>query len=142
MSIEDNLLLGAYGQPRRVRKERLARAYDRFPWVRDRAAEPAGRLSGGQQQSVAIARALMSEPRLVLLDEPSSGLSPVAVDEIGGLLAGIAREGTAILLVEQNVRLVQGLCSTAWVLAHGEVTASGPVADLVSADAISSAYLG
>ncbi|MFC0039898.1 ABC transporter ATP-binding protein [Actinomadura rayongensis] len=142
MSIEDNLLLGAYGHGRKVRRERLERTYARFGWIRDRAAEPAGRLSGGQQQGVAIARALMSDPKLVLLDEPSSGLSPVAVDEIGELLAGIAAEGTAMLLVEQNVRLVRKLCSTAYVLAHGRVTASGPVDELFDADAVSDAYLG
>ncbi|WP_033323996.1 ABC transporter ATP-binding protein [Actinomadura atramentaria] len=142
MSIEDNLLLGAYGHGRKVRRARLDRTYERFAWLRDRAAEPAGRLSGGQQQAVAIARALMSEPRLVLLDEPSSGLSPVAVDEIGELLAGIAADGTAMLLVEQNVKLVQRLCSTAYVLSHGRVTASGPVADLLRDDAVSDAYLG
>lgn len=142
MSVEDNLLLGAYGLPRAVRRARLARAYDRFDWVHRRRAEPAGRLSGGQQQTVAIARALMSDPRLVLLDEPSSGLSPVAVDGIGELLAGIAAEGTAVLLVEQDVRLVELLCRDAWLLAHGEVAAHGPVADLIRAGAVTDAYLG
>ncbi|MFP3986042.1 ABC transporter ATP-binding protein [Streptomyces sp. E11-3] len=142
MSIEDNLLLGAHGTGRRIQQTRLERTYDRFDWIHRRRAEPAGRLSGGQQQSVAIARALMSDPKLVLLDEPSSGLSPVAVDEVGALLKDIADQGTAILLVEQNVRLVRALCSTAWVLAHGDVTASGPVAHLLETDEISNAYLG
>ncbi|WP_059005614.1 ABC transporter ATP-binding protein [Streptomyces specialis] len=142
MSIEDNLLLGAYGQGRKTRQERLGRAYERFGWLHDRRAEAAGRLSGGQQQTVAIARALMSDPQLVLLDEPSSGLSPVAVDEVGETLRDIARDGTAMLLVEQNVRLVEKLCSTAYVLAHGQVAASGPVTELLDADAVSDAYLG
>ncbi|MDT0309977.1 ABC transporter ATP-binding protein [Streptomyces sp. DSM 44917] len=142
MSIEDNLLLGAYGQPRATRQARLARTYERFGWLHDRRAEAAGRLSGGQQQTVAIARALMSDPRLVLLDEPSSGLSPVAVEEVGEVLRGIARDGTAMVLVEQNVRLVERLCSTAYVLAHGQVTASGPVDELIGGDAVSDAYLG
>ncbi|SDC91140.1 ABC transporter ATP-binding protein [Actinokineospora iranica] len=142
MSIEDNLLLGAYGHPRKVRRARLARAYDRFGWLRDRGAEAAGRLSGGQQQAVAIARALMSEPKLVLLDEPSSGLSPVAVDEVAAILADIAHDGTAVVLVEQNVRLVRHLCDTAYVLAHGKVAASGPVTALLRDSAVSDAYLG
>jgi len=142
MSIQDNLLLGAYGQSRKTQRRRLAQTCERIPWLGDRGLDPAGRLSGGQQQIVAIARALMSEPELVLLDEPSSGLSPVAVEEIGHILHAIARDGTAIVLVEQNVRLVQELCSTAWVLANGQVTAQGPVTDLVKAQAISDAYLG
>ncbi|WP_035281496.1 ABC transporter ATP-binding protein [Actinokineospora spheciospongiae] len=142
MSIEDNLLLGAYGTGRATRRTRLRDTYDRFGWVATRRAEPAGRLSGGQQQTVAIARALMSAPRLLLLDEPSSGLSPVAVDEVGAVLADIARDGTALVLVEQNVRLVRALCATAYVLAHGQVTASGPVPELLSDTAVSDAYLG
>ncbi|WP_018653790.1 ABC transporter ATP-binding protein [Actinomadura flavalba] len=142
MSIADNLLLGAYGHGRAVRRERLARTYERFGWMRERADEPAGRLSGGQQQAVAIARALMSEPRLLLLDEPSSGLSPVAVQEIAGLLAEITADGTALLLVEQNVGLVRRLCSTAHILAHGRVTGAGPVSELLTDDTVSDAYLG
>ncbi|GAA1094159.1 ABC transporter ATP-binding protein [Kitasatospora arboriphila] len=142
MTIEDNLLLGADGHGRREQRRRLAGTYERFGWVAERRAEPAGRLSGGQQQTVAIARALMSRPRLVLLDEPSSGLSPVAVEEVGDLLETITLDGTAVLLVEQNVHLVRRLCRTAWVLAHGEVAAGGPVADLVRTGAVSDAYLG
>ncbi|GAB3673035.1 ABC transporter ATP-binding protein [Actinocorallia lasiicapitis] len=142
MTIEDNLLLAAHGTPRRTRQARLTAAYTRFPWVADRRAEPAGRLSGGQQQIVAIARALMSAPKLLLLDEPSSGLSPVAVKEIAAVLHSIAAEGTTILLVDQNVALAQSLCSTAYVLAHGEVTAAGPIARLAADNAISDAYLG
>jgi branched-chain amino acid transport system ATP-binding protein len=142
MSIEDNLLLGVYGQPRAVRRDRLAEAYERFPWVRERRREPAGRLSGGQQQTVAIARALLSHPKLVLLDEPSSGLSPVAIQEVRELLLRIADEGTAVLLVEQNVKLVRSLCTTAWVLAHGRVTDAGPVAELLSGVVVADAYLG
>ncbi|MFF4174196.1 ATP-binding cassette domain-containing protein [Streptomyces sp. NPDC001744] len=125
-----------------MRQARPERTYDGFGWLRRRRAEPAGRLSGGQQQSVTIARARVSDPRLVLLDEPSSGLSAVAVDEVGAFLKDIADRGTAIALVEQNVRLVRTLCTTAWVLAHGDVTASGPVADLLVTDEISNAYPG
>ncbi|MDT0307524.1 ABC transporter ATP-binding protein [Streptomyces sp. DSM 44917] len=142
LTIEDNLLLGAYGQGRVTCRRRLERIYGRFPWLHGRRDEAAGRLSGGQQQTVAIARALMSEPRLILLDEPSSGLSPVAVDEVGQVLHDIAAEGTTMLLVEQNVRLVETLCTTAYVLAHGRITAHGPVAELLGTDTVSDAYLG
>lgn len=142
MTLQDNLLLGAYGAGRKTEQARLAQAYERFPWIAERRGELAGRLSGGQQQTVAIARSLMSRPRLLLLDEPSSGLSPVAINEVRRLLEQVAAEGTAILLVEQNVKLVQSLCETAWVLAHGEVKDSGLVSDLLSGVRVADAYLG
>jgi branched-chain amino acid transport system ATP-binding protein len=142
MSIEDNLLLGAFGRGRREERMRLAEAYERFPWIRERRGEPAGRLSGGQQETVAIARSLMSRPKLLLLDEPSSGLSPVAIAEVRSMLEEVARDGTGVLLVEQNVKLVQSLCDTAWVLAHGQVRDSGQVAELLSGARVTDAYLG
>ncbi|MFF5503180.1 ATP-binding cassette domain-containing protein [Streptomyces roseolus] len=126
--------------PRGIRQARPERTWDGFGRLHRRRAEPAGRLRGGQQQSVTIARALVSDPRLALLDEPSSGLPPVAGDEVGAFLKDVADRGTAIALEEQNVRLVRILCTTAWVLAHGEVAASGPVADLLVTDEISNAY--
>ena len=118
-------------QPRRSSRSGSAATYERFEWIGERRSELAGRLSGGQQQIVAIARALMSSPKVVLLDEPSSGLSPVAIEEIRALLEHVAASGTAILLVEQNVKLVQSLCQRAWVLAHGTVKDAGPVAELL-----------
>lgn len=142
MSIEDNLLLGTFGARRAVQRARLAAAYERFPWISERRTDLAGRLSGGQQQIVAVARALMSNPKVVLLDEPSSGLSPVAIEEIRALLADVARTGTAMLLVEQNVKLVQSLCDQAWVLAHGSVKDSGPVGELLEGARVADAYLG
>ncbi len=142
MSIRDNLLLGAFGRGRKVEQARLAEAYDRFPWVWERKDELAGRLSGGQQQTVAIARSLMSAPSLLLLDEPSSGLSPVAIEAVRELLLQVSGEGTAVLLVEQNVKLVQSLCDTAWVLAHGQVKDTGPVSELLSGVRVADAYLG
>ena len=142
MTIQDNLLLGAFGRGRRVEQERLAEAYERFPWVGERRNELAGGLSGGQQQTVAIARSLMSHPSLLLLDEPSSGLSPVAIEEVRALLQQVADDGTAVLLVEQNVKLVQVLCETAWVLAHGQVRDSGSVSELLSGVRVADAYLG
>jgi branched-chain amino acid transport system ATP-binding protein len=142
MSIEDNLLLGAYGNGRGVQQQRLAATYDRFAWIGERRGELAGRLSGGQQQLVAIARALMSTPEVVMLDEPSSGLAPVAIEEIRVLLQHLAASGTAILLVEQNVKLVQTLCQRAWVLAHGTVKDFGPVTELLAGARVADAYLG
>lgn len=142
MSVEDNLLLGAFGTGRRVEQTRLAEVYDKFGWVRERRRELAGRLSGGQQQTVAIARSLMSAPALLMLDEPSSGLSPVAIEEVRVLLERISADGTAVLLVEQNVKLVQELCETAVVLAHGQVKDSGLVTDLLSGARVADAYLG
>ena len=142
MTIEDNLLVGAYGTRRPVQQARLAAAYGRFAWISERRRELAGRLSGGQQQIVAIARSLMSDPKVVLLDEPSSGLSPVAIEEVRVLLDEVAKNGTAMLLVEQNVKLVQSLCDQAWVLAHGSVKDSGPVSDLLEGARVADAYLG
>ena len=142
MTLQDNLLLGAYGCGRKTEQARLAEAYERFPWVADRRNELAGRLSGGQQQTVAIARSMMSHHRLLLLDEPSSGLSPVAIEEVRLLLEQVTAEGAAILLVEQNVKLVQALCDTAWVLAQGQVKDSGPVSELLSGVRVADAYLG
>ncbi|MEO6570632.1 MAG: ABC transporter ATP-binding protein [Ilumatobacteraceae bacterium] len=142
MSIEDNLLLGAYGLSRTTRRVRLEEMYEQFEWVRERRAEMAGRLSGGQQQTVAIARALMSSPRLLLLDEPSSGLSPVAIDGVRELLVRVSASGTAVLLVDQNVKLVQDLCANAFVLARGVVKDAGPVDELLAGARVSDAYLG
>ncbi|GAA0991042.1 ABC transporter ATP-binding protein [Subtercola frigoramans] len=142
MSIEDNLLLGAAQEKPRVARQRLAEVYERTPWLGQRSREPAGRLSGGQQQLVAISRALMSEPRLIMLDEPSSGLSPVAVHEVRELLEGVARSGLTVLLVEQNTSLVQHLCSSVYVLAEGRVVGHDTIANLVASDLLSDAYLG
>lgn len=142
MTIEDNLLLGAYATPRRIQRARLDEVYEQFAWVRDRHGELAGRLSGGQQQVVAIARALMSDPKLLLLDEPSSGLSPVAIAEIRDVLVAVVSAGRSVVLVEQNVKLVQELCDSAWVLAHGTVRDSGPVDELLAGARVTDAYLG
>jgi len=142
MTIEDNLLLGAFGTSRKVQRVRLDEMYDRFDWIGKRRGELAGRLSGGQQQTVAIARSLMSKPKLLLLDEPSSGLSPVAINEVRVLLEQVVADGTSVLLVEQNVKLVQSLCDRAWVLAHGSVRDAGTVSSLLRDSRVEDAYLG
>ena len=142
MSIEDNLLLGAYGQGRRTERLRLQEAFDRFPMLKERRRELAGRLSGGQQETVAIARSLMSHPKLLLLDEPSSGLSPIAINEVGEALSKVVEDGPAVLLVEQNVKLVRALCENAWVLVHGQVKDHGPVGELLAGVRVADAYLG
>lgn len=142
MTIEDNLRLGAYGRGRHWERERLRDAYEQFPLLGERRSDLAGRLSGGQQEIVAIARSLMSRPKLLLLDEPSSGLAPVAIEEVCGVLQQVASSGTAVLLVEQNVKLVQSLCDTAWVLAHGQVKDHGQVSELLSGVRVADAYLG
>lgn len=142
LSIEENLLMGAYGIRRAQVREQLESTYERRPWLASRRTEAAGRLSGGQQQSVAIARALMSNPRLLMLDEPSSGLSPVAVQAVGEELREIAESGVSVLLVEQDVTLVRELCSRAYVLGNGVVVAEGAIESLVSDDVLSAAYLG
>lgn len=142
MSIQDNLLLGAQLERASVARSRLDQAYARTPWLASRAREAAGRLSGGQQQLVAIARALMSAPKLLMLDEPSSGLSPVAVHEVRELLEGIVADGQTVLLVEQNVGLVRHLCSSAYVLAGGTVVGHDTLDKLVEDDLLSDAYLG
>lgn len=142
MSIQDNLLLGGYGQPRRVLAERLAESYSQFGWVARRRHELAGKLSGGEQQTVAIARSLMAKPKLLLLDEPSSGLSPVAIEDVRAVLAGVPQLGTAVLLVEQNVKMVSDLCEFAWVLARGQVQDHGNVEQMLAGVGVADAYLG
>ena len=142
MSVEDNLLLGANRAVIRVARARLATIYDRFPWLRERRGVLAGAFSGGEQQIVAIGRALMAAPRLLLLDEPSSGLSPVAIGRVRELLGQVRETGTAILLVEQNVQLAAAMTGRGYVLNRGAIAASGDTAALVESEALADAYLG
>ena len=142
MSVEDNLLLGAHRAGNRTARTRLAEIYEQFGWLRERRGAFAGAFSGGEQQIVAIGRALMAAPKLLLLDEPSSGLSPVAIVLVRDLLAAVRAGGTAILLVEQNVQLATAMTRRGYVLNRGVIEAEGETAALVESPALADAYLG
>jgi len=142
MSVRENLELGAYLRRNATIRADMERVFTHFPVLAQRQAQEAGSLSGGEQQMLAIGRALMARPRLLLLDEPSLGLSPVMVEEIGSMIAEINRSGIAVLLVEQNAEMALGVASHAYVLETGRVTTAGTAADLLASDAIRRAYLG
>jgi branched-chain amino acid transport system ATP-binding protein len=143
LTVEDNLQLGAYlrRDPAAVAKDR-DRALALFPRIRERLDQNAGTLSGGEQQMLAIARALLTRPKLLLLDEPSLGLAPQLVQLIFKILKTIVAEGTTILLVEQNAHMALGIAAAAHVLEVGTLVTSGPAAELLRDDKIRNAYLG
>jgi branched-chain amino acid transport system ATP-binding protein len=141
-SVRENLLVGAHTVPRREVDARLAAAYAAFPVLRERQAQRAGTLSGGEQQMLAIARALMARPRLLLLDEPSLGLAPRLVREIFHVLERINRDGVTVLLVEQNARRALALAARGYVLETGRVALAGPSRELAADPRIRAAYLG
>jgi len=143
MSVEENLELGCYLRAARgLRAESLERVYGLFPILRDKRRQPAAELSGGQQQMVAIGRALMARPRIVLFDEPSLGLAPTVVDDMFEIIARVRDEGTAVLLVEQNVLKALDIADRAYVLEQGRFVAQGLPADLLKQPQIREAYLG
>jgi branched-chain amino acid transport system ATP-binding protein len=143
MTVEDNLRMGAYIPAARVKfRRRLEFVYDLFPRLKERRAQFAGTMSGGEQQMCAIGRALMSEPRLLLLDEPSAGLAPVVVQQVFGLVARIRASGLTVLIVEQNVRQVLRVVDRAYLLEAGTIRATGTSAELLESDMIKEAYLG
>jgi branched-chain amino acid transport system ATP-binding protein len=143
MTVEDNLRMGAYMPRARARfRQRLEFVYELFPRLLERRRQFAGTLSGGEQQMCAIGRALMSEPRLLLLDEPSAGLAPVIVQQVFALVERIRASGLTVLIVEQNVRQVLRVVDRAYLLEAGSIRSSGPAAELLASAAIQEAYLG
>ena len=141
-SVRDNLLLGAWTRRDGEVEADVKAAFARFPRRADRADQPAGNLSGGEQQMLAIARALMSRPRLLLLDEPSLGLAPKLVREIFAIIAELHETGVTILLVEQNATLALEQADRGYVLEAGRMTLSGPAAELIADERVRQAYLG
>lgn len=144
LTVRENLLLGAYPiRHRRAEVEhRLKGIYERFPWMFQRQNQPGGTLSGGEQQMVAVGRALMGRPRLLLLDEPSMGLAPFIVRQVMNLVSDIRREGMTILLVEQNARAALKVADRAYILETGTVVHTGSGAELMARTEIRQAYLG
>jgi branched-chain amino acid transport system ATP-binding protein len=145
MTVEENLVVAVEGSPR-GELDRLRRAleeqYRRFPVLGERRRQPAGTLSGGEQQMLAIARGLLARPRIMLFDEPSMGLAPLLVRQIFDMVAQIHREGTTILLVEQNARLALEVSDHAYVLERGRIALEGPSAELSADPRVQAAYLG
>jgi branched-chain amino acid transport system ATP-binding protein len=143
MTVEDNLRMGGFITAARPKfRERLDFVYQLFPRLRERRQQLAGTLSGGEQQMCAIGRALMSEPRLLLLDEPSAGLAPVVVQQVFGLVDRIRASGLTVLIVEQNVRQVLRIVDRAYLLEAGALRASGGAGELLQSETIREAYLG
>lgn len=143
MSVLENLQMGAYHrQDKSGIQQDIEHAYTLFPRLAERRQQAAGTLSGGEQQMVAIARALMSKPRLLLLDEPSMGLAPLLVQKILEVIATINREGVSVLLVEQNANAALSLASRGYVMEHGEVTLQDTAQNLLRNPAVKEAYLG
>jgi len=139
LNVEDNLLLGAFARGKAATIDTI---WDLFPVLRDKRAEPAGTLSGGQQQMLAIGRALMADPRLLLLDEPSMGLAPRLVAEIFGHIRALKTRGTTILLVDQNARAALAVADRGYVMETGRIVAEGRAADLLRDPQVQQAYLG
>jgi branched-chain amino acid transport system ATP-binding protein len=143
LSVEDNLKMGAFIPEARSRfRERLDYVYGLFPRLKERRAQLAGTLSGGEQQMCAIGRALMSGPKLVLLDEPSMGLAPVVVQQVFDLVRRIRSEGYTVLIVEQNISQVLKVADRAYLIEVGRIKMSGPARDLAASDEIRKAYMG
>lgn len=142
MSVLENLELGAFVRRDREIRADLARVFDTFPRLAERAAQMAGTLSGGEQQMLAIGRALMARPKLLLLDEPSLGLAPIVVDAVYEIIGRLVSDGLAILLAEQNVARALSVATRSFILENGTVVASGTRAELTETSFVQKAYLG
>ena len=143
LSVLENLKLGAYTRKDKAEiTKSLEMVYERFPRLEERKNQVAGTLSGGEQQMLAMGRALMSNPRIILMDEPSMGLSPLLVSEIFDIIKVISEGGTTVLLVEQNAKKALSIDDRAYVLETGNITLSGKASDLINDDSVKKAYLG
>jgi len=142
MSIDENLRMGAYLRRDREVESDIEAVYQRFPRLKERMTQLAGTLSGGEQQMLAMGRALMARPKLLLLDEPSMGLSPIMVDAIFDVIRDIARQGVTVLLVEQNAHRALEMADRGYVLESGELVLTGPASELLGNPQVQAAYLG
>ena len=143
LSVYENLIMGAYTRKDKAEiQASLAGVYKRFPRLEERKGQRAGTLSGGEQQMLAMGRALMSKPRLIVMDEPSMGLSPIFVNEIFDIIRVVSESGTTVLLVEQNAKKALSIADRAYVLETGKITMSGNASDLLNDEAVQKAYLG
>ena len=142
MTVEENLEMGAFTQPKGGIAADLEQVFTLFPRLKERRRQIAGTLSGGEQQMLAMGRALMSHPKLLMLDEPSMGLAPILVEEIFDIIRSLHRTGTTILLVEQNAQMALSVADRAYVLETGEITLTGTGDELIHSDDIRKAYLG
>ena len=142
MSVKENLEMGAFTRNDAEAKESRKMVYDRFPRLRERKGQSAGTLSGGKQQMLAMGRALMSKPKLLMLDEPSMGLAPILVQEIFDIIRALHEQGTTILLVEQNAQMALSVADRAYVLETGRVSMSGNANELLHDKRVQQAYLG
>ncbi len=142
MSVQENLEMGAYTQSGASVERDLERVYEQFPRLKERRRQVAGTLSGGEQQMLAIGRALMSHPKLLMLDEPSMGLAPILVEQIFEIIQGLHKGGTTILLVEQNAQMALSVADRAYVMETGCISLSGTGRELAESDLVRRAYLG
>ena len=143
LSVYENLKMGAYTRKDKNEiEESLANVYKRFPRLEERKNQMAGTLSGGEQQMLAMGRALMSKPKIILMDEPSMGLSPILVNEIFDIIRSVSESGTTVLLVEQNAKKALSIADRAYVLETGKIVLEGNAKDLLEDDSIKKAYLG
>lgn len=141
MTVEENLEMGAYADPADM-EENMKDVYDRFPRLLERRRQLAGTLSGGEQQMLAVGRALMAKPKMILMDEPSMGLSPLLVKEIFSIIKEVNKKGITILLVEQNAKMALSISDRAYVLETGKISIEGPAQELMNDERVKKAYLG
>ena len=142
MSVRENLEMGGFTRPASEIDSSLENVFQRFPRLKEREKQVAGTLSGGEQQMLAMGRALMSKPKLLMLDEPSMGLAPILVEQIFDIISELHAAGTTILLVEQNAQMALSIADRAYVLGTGKITMSGAASDVLADDRVRAAYLG